>query len=421
MRTLYLALLASSLTLFAAPTLALECANAAGGAAPGTPPDDSGDGRSTACGDSALAGGDYSTALGRGALSWGAGSTALGLAASANGVSCTALGREAFADAIGSTALGHLASASGDYSTALGRSASASGVVGAALGYFASASGSNSTALGRSALASGDRSTALGFRAYADQPGTIVLGAIAGVHTATEYADVAIGTTNPAAPLHIHRSDGTAQILVEETNLKVAPRVLFTLANPGNTKFAIEETSTGNTWAFTNSGYDFRVSLQGSGVIELRVDNFGDAYLAGLLFENSDRNAKTNVRTVDRQAILEKVTALPITRWAYKETPTRDHISPMAQDFRAAFGTGAKDTTLATMDVSGVAIASIQALNEKLEKQNTRLEEENRSLREELAQLRASLKEVAVLREQLQLVRTRIGLWRSTGQGLGMR
>jgi hypothetical protein len=299
--------------------------------------------------------------------------------------------------------------------TACGGSAVAGGFYSTALGFRASSSSDFSTALGYSAYAGGDFSTALGDHAYAPDPDTIVLGAIQGVNFASNYADVAIGTTDPTAPLHVHRRDGTARILVEESNPVAGPRTLFTLANTGNTKFAIEETGTGNTWAFTNNGYEFRVSLQGSGGPEFSVDNYGDAYLKGLLYENSDRNAKTDIAPVDPSTILEKVTRLPIALWAYKEKPETRHIGPMAQDFRAIFGTGASDTTLATMDISGVAVASIQALNEKLEQQtgelkqrNPRLEQENESLREELGQLRGLRKEVAVLREQVQRLQASI-------------
>ena len=60
------------------------------------------------------------------------------------------------------------------------------------------------------------------------------------------------------------------------------------LSNPGNTKFEIENWDAGNSWAFTNSGADFRISLQDSGLVEFRVDNSGDAFLSGTLTQNSD-------------------------------------------------------------------------------------------------------------------------------------
>ena len=43
------------------------------------------------------------------------------------------------------------------------------------------------------------------------------------------------------------------------------------------------------------------------------------------------------------------------------------HIGPVAQDFHAAFGLGDSDRAIGTVDESGVALAAIQGLNQKLE------------------------------------------------------
>jgi hypothetical protein len=211
--------------------------------------------------------------------------------------------------------------------------------------------------------------------------------------------DVGVGTDTPSTPLHVFRDDGAAMIFVEEANASPAGRTLFMLANPGNTKFEILESNSGNSWAFTNSGNDFRVSLQNSGTVEFRVFNNGNAELAGLLQENSDRNAKTNIKPVDPDTVLEKVTRVPIAQWSYKDAPEAHHIGPMAQDFRAAFGTGSSETSLATMDVGGVAIASIQALEqrnqtlkgsvEELSAQNAQLASKNAELEDRLELLEA--------------------------------
>jgi hypothetical protein len=244
-----------------------------------------------------------------------------------------------------------------------------------ALGGAAGATGENSTAVGVGARAEGDRSSAFGFLAEATQFQSIILGAIDGVNNADFYADVGIGTQTPIAPLHVSRNDGTANLLVSELSGVSAPRTLFSLINLGNTKFEITEAGTGNTWAFTNSGNDFRISLQDSGIVEFRVDNNGNAFLSGLLQENSDRDAKTDIVPVDSDAVLQRVVELPIAHWTYKDDPGTRHIGPMAQDFHAAFGTGPNDTSLATMDGVGVAIASVQALNRKLEARNRELED----------------------------------------------
>jgi hypothetical protein len=279
-----------------APLQALECTNS--GAAPGTDPDDTGDGHATACGHAAVAGGDDSTAL----------------------------------------------------------------------GYFASSAG--------------DRSTAIGYRAQADQDYAVVLGATAGVNLATAYSNVGIGVTAPLSALHVHRDDGTANILVEETGAP-ATRTLFELQNPGRTHFKITNTDVGSQWVFTNAGNSFFISLQGTGGPEFKVLNNGDAVLAGFLTENSDVNSKQDIVAVNGQNILKKLADLEVSEWSYKDAPGDRHVGPMAQDFYAAFGLGHTDKGIATLDTSGVALAAIKALIEE----NTAFKEQNLSLEQRVIEL----------------------------------
>ena len=88
----------------------------------------------------------------------------------------------------------------------------------------------------------------------------------------------------------------------------------------------------------------------------------------------SDRNAKVDIASVDSASILAKVASLPISTWRYKVEEGQVHLGPMAQDFRAAFGLGADEKHIATIDEDGVALAAIQglyaqALSDKLELQ----------------------------------------------------
>ena len=53
--------------------------------------------------------------------------------------------------------------------------------------------------------------------------------------------------------------------------------------------------------------------------------------------------------------------------WSYRASPEVRHVGPTAQDFRAAFGLGNDDKSIATVDADGVALAAIQGLNAKLE------------------------------------------------------
>lgn len=89
----------------------------------------------------------------------------------------------------------------------------------------------------------------------------------------------------------------------------------------------------------------------------------------------SDRNLKENIAAVDANQLLEKVASLPIAQWNFTSEPGVFHIGPMAQDFRAAFQLGQNDTTLATVDESGVALAAIQALKKQNEDQQRQIDE----------------------------------------------
>lgn len=70
------------------------------------------------------------------------------------------------------------------------------------------------------------------------------------------------------------------------------------------------------------------------------------------------------------EQVLAGVESLPMTTWSYKTEPGVRHVGPMAQDFHAAFNVGEDDRHIAEVDESGVALAAIQGLNQKLEEQN---------------------------------------------------
>ena len=124
----------------------------------------------------------------------------------------------------------------------------------------------------------------------------------------------------------------------------------------------------------------------------------GSATCNGTTWANgSDRNAKENFKPVDARSILKKVTALPVSRWNYKEDTASEHIGPMAQDFYAAFNVGPDDKHIATVDADGVALAAIQGLNEKVEVGSQKAEARIRELEVNLGQKET---EMAELREQ---------------------
>ena len=139
----------------------------------------------------------------------------------------------------------------------------------------------------------------------------------------------------------------------------------------------------GNKWKLYNGGVWLTITTSGNVGIDhnspsekLHVN--GNILASGTITPNSDRNAKTDITTADPQAILERVAALPIHEWRFKtEAEGVKHVGPMAQDFRAAFGLGAHETAIATVDADGVALAAIQALNQKLQDEVKRSREKD--------------------------------------------
>jgi len=105
------------------------------------------------------------------------------------------------------------------------------------------------------------------------------------------------------------------------------------------------------------------------------------------LTETSDRNAKENFTAVSPQEVLDKVRTLPISTWNFKELDDGRHMGPIAQDFYGTFQLGNSDTTITSVDRSGVALAAIQGLNQKLTEELNRRDAETAELRAHLQRL----------------------------------
>lgn len=160
-------------------------------------------------------------------------------------------------------------------------------------------------------------------------------------------------------------------------SLKNNAPVTMTLNNTSNANWAMSSDADGRyviTLIGTN-GAEFaleqngrlRIGLAGSRMFDL--DPNGNLFLSGTLTYSSDRNKKKAYKAVDTTSVLNKVASMPITTWQYKtDEDDLRHMGPMAQDFRAAFGLGKSDKTLATIDGIGVSLAAIKGLNRKVEK-----------------------------------------------------
>jgi hypothetical protein len=233
---------------------------------------------------------------------------------------------------------------------------------------------------------------------------------------------VGMGVPNPLANLHLYSHDPTVVFRMQSTAAPGFARLEF-VSNPqgdvnewrpgfiqsadaggftGALRFVVNGTGFANrfggleTMRIVNGRVGIRTATPQS---ELEVNG---TLLATTVVQTSDRNMKENFASVDARAVLEKVAAMPVTRWNFKGESHVEHIGPMAQDFHAAFATGADDRHIATVDAGGVALAAIKGLNEKLtekEAELTKLRDETDALRERND---AMEKRLAALEEMLR-------------------
>ena len=200
---------------------------------------------------------------------------------------------------------------------------------------------------------------------------------------------VGIGTGSPETSLHVRTAE--PQVLVEATGV-AAGRTLAYLKNSGDVRFFWENTASGDIWQMsmlstvlqmatpTGNG-KFRVRKSGglqalNGSTEIMALNSTGDLTVKSVTETSSREAKNGFESVDAVSVLEKVAGLPISKWSYKaDSPSVRHLGPMAEDFHAAFGLGKTDKGITSVDTSGVALAAIQGLNQKLTEKDARISE----------------------------------------------
>jgi hypothetical protein len=148
-------------------------------------------------------------------------------------------------------------------------------------------------------------------------------------------------------------------------------------------------TSDSFAW-YSGGGHNAAQNNSGGGATLMTLNN-GGLTVNGTFASASDRNLKENFAAVSPREVLDKVAALPISRWNFKGDTGTAHVGPMAQDFHAAFGLGTDDKHIATVDADGVALAAIKGLNQKLDEQLRAKEERIADLERRLLALEERL------------------------------
>jgi hypothetical protein len=234
--------------------------------------------------------------------------------------------------------------------------------------------------------------------------------------TILDGGNVGIGTDTPIAPLHVldnTPSPGSSVLIADEGDLllrRTGPtsvsfrfvngsRVWNFFNNPGGV-FQLRD-ATGGTAPFVlypgTPSNQLVLDPNGIGINNPNPafpihHSSGARLTAGGVWTNaSSRNLKTAFEAIDPQAVLAKVTDLPVQGWRYKvEDASTRHIGPVAEDFQRLFGLGDGES-IGTVDENGVALAAIQGLVQKMDKALAAKDAEIAELRQEVRSLKDSL------------------------------
>ncbi len=322
---------------------------------------------SAATGYNTLASGQFSTATGSGNTASGYASfaggegcsaannygLAIGYHTNAGGVAASALGNSTSATSLAATAMGGFTVAGSNYATAMGYHTTATGEQATAAGFYTTASGFASVAMGLDAVASGDGSFALGHN----------------INTNNNFGAFLLGDSDP---------NGEGVTFSGYSNEFVA-----------------------RFW----NGYYFMTSGNASR-FGVTIGHNGNAWVS-----ICDKNRKENFEPLDGEEVLRKISAVHFSSWNYKQQDPKlyRHYGIMAQDFYQAFGKDAygtigNDTTVNPIDMIGIDMTAIQALEKRtsaLAKANAELQASNNALANKLAALQSQLDAQQKLMAQL--------------------
>jgi len=266
---------------------------------------------------------------------------------------------------------------SADYATVGGGSGNTASGLGATV-----PGGLDNSATMTASLAAGSDALAVhqGAFVWADGAGVPFTSTASNQFLVRASGGVGLGTNAPDGQLHVSSGGGVS-----------SPQVSISQTVAGNqfARLRFQQAGKNTFWDIAIGGTDHVFNIysgttgSGANILSLTPNDATDLLLmsngarltqGGAWTNASDRNLKTAFAPIDPARILDTLAGLPLYTWQYRAEPDSvRHLGPTAQDFRAAFGLGADDTSITTLDADGVALAAIQALHAENESLQARL------------------------------------------------
>ncbi len=118
---------------------------------------------------------------------------------------------------------------------------------------------------------------------------------------------------------------------------------------------------------------------------------------SGVFSCSSSRTFKENFADVSGEDVLARLRGVPVNTWNYvAEGAQSRHMGPFAEDFFRAFGLGTDEKAIGHLDLAGVSLAAVKALDARTQELQAKSAEVDR-LRAEVQTLEARLARVEAL------------------------
>jgi len=215
----------------------------------------------------------------------------------------------------------------------------------------------------------------------------------------------------PNASLEIRRTDGTAQILVEEASSTAADRDLFAITNNGSARIIMTDNNRGESWDIGTAFASVHSISSANNGAPLEFN-----FITDWKYDHSPAPLTTRRPHLWRRlcgcaerrrpGIWIKCTGLPV--YAFTLTDTREsedgltaqevtaqHYGPDAAEFNAQFGLGAGDG-IAPLDVAAVALMGVQELRAEKDAEIAALQEQNAELEARITSLEKMVQELTL-------------------------
>lgn len=222
-------------------------------------------------------------------------------------------------------------------------------------------------------------------------PFTVEAGAPSDTLFLDSTGNVGLGTSTPLVEMHVVNGDSPALRLEQNASAGFVAQSWDLLGNESG--FFVRDITNGSKLPVRvragapTDALDIAANGNVSSVGQICANSGGVPACIGSV--PSSRLFKNVVGEVDTAQILNMVSQLAISRWSYIDNDaTVEHIGPIAEEFKAIFNlNGDVSDRIATVDITGVALASIKELHKQLQIRDAELE----NLKQELAEIKQLL------------------------------